>query len=135
MNVKLLRKIQKHILAEPLRFNMRWWKWQGIELERKVAEGVHPAVPPCGTVACIAGWAQELEAPKSRRNTASHATILLGLTFDQSMRLFTLPSHDPLPGEWPKKFARAYLSARTPRGRASAAVRRIDHFIATKGRE
>jgi hypothetical protein len=57
----------------------------------------------------------------------------------ESYRLFAPPSpvgsrHDPQI-TWPLKFALAYTKAKTLRGKARVAVRRIDHFIKTKGRE
>jgi hypothetical protein len=55
MNVKLLRRIQKHILAEPKRLDM------GNFIVRK-SDGLGSLVrfPKCGTVGCIAGWAVTL---------------------------------------------------------------------------
>ena len=52
MNVRLLRKVQKHILEEPKRYD------QDI-----VAKASSEA--PCGTACCIAGWAEVLGNSKS----------------------------------------------------------------------
>jgi len=137
MNVKLLRKIQKHILAEPRRLNMSHW-----------AAPSHDA--PCGTMACIAGWAVILTkrrgAEKFRRvaerlgiglfpdpkritlNPSTVAAKALRLDLDQKEKLFHTYG-------WPWNFREKYLNAENPRIRARAASDRIDHFIATHGKE
>jgi hypothetical protein len=46
MNVKLLRKVAKHILAEPKRWGFMW--------------RLHTTDSPCGTQACIGGWTELL---------------------------------------------------------------------------
>ena len=47
VNVKLLKKVRKLIAEEPKRLNMGLW---GSQLRRGRSR------PPCGTVACLAGW-------------------------------------------------------------------------------
>lgn len=149
MNTRLLRKIQKEILAEPLRFDMRLWLDQTSD------------VAPCGAAACIAGWAVLMDlqqkqgidwreaagkAQAKEQNTVKgfyffdRARKLLALTDPQGRRLFFLE-------RWPTKFIRAYHDrwdhcCKGPGRRQQAAVKmaaltvkRIDHFIATKGRE
>jgi hypothetical protein len=36
---------------------------------------------------------------------------------------------------WPLKFEKQYDDAKTPQGRLYVAIRRVEHFIKTKGRE
>jgi hypothetical protein len=58
LNVALARKVKRHILAEPKRLNMSFWMGDVIG---------NIGVPPCGTQACIAGWACLLSVPKNKR--------------------------------------------------------------------
>jgi hypothetical protein len=120
MNVKLLRRIQKRILKHPDSYD------QNVMISRD----------ECGTTACIAGWAVLLSPldPGFIGDYASKATLLLGLDDEQAIRLFDVIEDGYCCG-WPDKYVRAYLRAKTPRGRARAAMRRIDHFIKTKGAE
>lgn len=131
MNVKKLRKLQRWILAEPLRFDMRHW------VNRDLAKERHT---PCGTVGCLAGMAVHMEGRdpyEAQWRVQDEAEEILGLDRETSNRLFFTESMHPLrkAEKWPPKFDRAYAKAKTPRGRARVAVRRIDHFIATKGAE
>jgi hypothetical protein len=96
MNVPLLRKVKKHILAEPRRLEMNNW-----------AVNVDEEEAPCGTQACIAGWAvilgkgltnnKKREKYIDRANTHysmnfwhNTARKLLGLTQDQAYNLFQI---------------------------------------------
>lgn len=136
MNVELLRKIQKHILAEPERFAMSWWCGTGDPgkplLDDSFGESNIDALiaPECGTVACIAGWAVLLSDGKdgiySSRYIQERAWELLGEKAER--RLFHTC-------KWPGKFANRYEKAKTRKGKAQAAASRIDHFIKTKGAE
>ena len=56
INVPLLRKIKRHIQEEPRRLKMRFWG-------RKV-DPLGRGKPPCGTQACLAGWAVLLSIPR-----------------------------------------------------------------------
>ena len=103
--------------------------------------------PPCNTICCFAGWALALSTPKESLNVefgddyiggffkingkvsgAPEAEEALGITRDQGDRLF-------YEWEWPKKFQTRYFKAKTARGKAKVGSDRIDHFIATKGKE
>jgi len=126
MNVKLLRKIQKAILKEPRRFEMGEW---GMRLELGDVPDRH--MPPCKTLACIAGHADLLTHPRLFQravNDDDHNAIRvraqeqLGLTDRQAEILFT---------EWDD----AYDKLTTPLQRARWAVKRIDKFIRTNGAE
>lgn len=133
MNVKKLRKLQKWILAEPKRFDMATWVSTALEKERK---------PSCGTVGCLAGMACHMEGydihSMSFTQIPRQACEILGLDMDQEVRLFYLDSLQILRfggKNWPSKFDIAYFQAKTLKGRARVAVRRINHLIKTKGAE
>lgn len=123
MNTKLLRKIAKVIQEKPREFGMKYWhKRRGL-----YATGFLDSLPEgkeiaCGTTHCIAGWAQLL-SPSADRSAwvRDDAQRLLGLTGDQAERLF-------LAEEWPRGFGGQRCSA-------AKAAARIEHFIATGGRE
>lgn len=51
VNIELFQEIKRLILEEPLRFDMYEWGYVYPAEER------HVGLPPCGTTACIAGWA------------------------------------------------------------------------------
>lgn len=125
MNVKLLRKVIKHISGESRRLEMAVFG--------EKVDPSEPDSPPCGTTACIAGWSMILSGKyklteKGFPYDDSAATELLGIDGYQANRLFYV-------GEWPKKFRDRHDTAKTPRGRSSAAVARIESFIKTNGAE
>ena len=120
MNTKLLRKVQKAILAAPDQFEMNWFfRW-------------------CGGASCIAGWAIHINGKaKNLSETRNQVRVgyewkkacqLLKLTEPKALRLFLQP-------EWPNPFKRNYIAAKLPVTRAKVAAARITHFIKTKGRE
>ena len=119
MNIELLRRIQKHILEEPLRLNMHDWAVNGSALQF----GYHGLrAPPCGIVCCIGGWARELSGGLTPETA-------LELTTDEAIKLFYLR-------HWPKDLLS--LLHQTSVQTAEYAVitaRRIDRFIRTNGRE
>jgi hypothetical protein len=123
MNVRLLRRIQRQLLKEPDSYD------QEVYVDTHTTDaGV------CHTRACIAGWACLLSG---RTVNGVLPRILLGLTLEQADRLFS-PIEGPrgfrcLSTAWPERYARQYLEAKTPRGKARAGFRRIEHFIRTKG--
>lgn len=129
MNVKLLRKVKAHILAEPKRLYMSSY----IKSEAHNMDIGHD-YPKCGTAACIAGWACLLELkPKDpyefwqTHSVGPEAAALLGIDDQAAYRLFE-------PSEWPKQFARG-RSDDGAKETAKVAAARIEHFIKTKGRE
>ena len=114
MNVRLLRKIRKHILENPKRLDM------GVFLFREKTHPHYYKYPECGTVGCLAGWACVLskEADVPIAQLEDRAKKLLGLTPRQAGKLFyTIPS----------------FKAQS-QSLANAVARQIDTFIATKGR-
>lgn len=123
LNVELLRKIQAHITEEPKRFDLGAW--------------IDPSTEaPCGTVACVAGWAIKLsgidldsgERPDWDRDEllghySAPAAKVLGLANrEQSESLFL---------SWPPKYADAYWFTQDRAERARIACERIEHFIET----
>jgi hypothetical protein len=144
MNVKLLRKVAKHILEEPRRFRMEFFQHKAAPGEALSTQGVYDpthTVPSCGTVACIAGWAVPLAG--MRVGTDMYGDLLpvacgrdwfaagsraLALNEEQADRLFL---HD----EWPSKFYQGYEGAKSAKKRAQVAAERIEHFIKTGGAE
>lgn len=135
MNVKLLRRVAKHVLDMPTRLLMNQWvQRKGDDsFETEVSYGFDGEetrpFPPCGTVACIAGWSCELKAarPRAVTNQQKYARKLLGLTSQEAARLF-------LPDQWPDKFE-AGLRDDGEQHTAEVAAARIEHFIKTKGKE
>jgi hypothetical protein len=144
INVKLLREVKKMILEEPRRLDMDTWASNAREYGTPKDER-----PPCGTVACIAGWTAILDyvgsrgkMPKGKAlinlsdNAEATAQELLGLTSEQAARLFDSPAERWFSKNlWPQKFVDAYLAAKTPQQRARVTASRIEHFIRTKGAE
>lgn len=126
MNTRLLRRVAKHISAEPKRLRMAM-----------IASSVDPSgkdSPPCGTVGCIAGWACLLSGASADEATWGKGQDLLGLDFDESFRLFDFPAGGTDDG-WPKEFNEQYIKAKTRSAKVNVAVARIEHFIKTKGKE
>lgn len=124
LNVRLLRRIKRHILEEPRRLNMYGFGY-------KIHGTPSPDEPPCGTVGCIAGWAIWLSGLQvSEVNVIRKASTLLGLknrydglSGDQK-RLFYVE-------DWPTLFEHRYVAAQRARTRAYITAERIEHFIKT----
>lgn len=127
MNVKLLRKVAKHIAEEPNRFQMGDWIIKKGDEGERFREYSHNGkstshnFAPCGTAACIGGWTQII----SKRKNSKAALAING---EQAIRLFNV-------SVWPEQFETPYLLAKTPAKRVRIAVARIEHFIKTKGQE
>ena len=126
MNVQLLRRIQKRILKEPKQFCMGQWFNDDLG-------GI--AIPNCGTAACIAGWAMTLHGGYKKPSLADNEYLRTGqvpgmynleLNRKQSERLFYFD-------QWPVRFKQKKVEG--TKAFAVQAVRRIDHFIKTKGAE
>lgn len=124
MNVELLRKIEAHILEEPKRFIMSQYIVEKSS-DRPDVNGRDFA--PCGTAACIAGWACLLNNVHPSDIGSASAGRLLELNWDQRDRLFE-------PSFWPKEFIDG-TAGDGQAGTAEVAVARIEHFIKTEGRE
>lgn len=91
--VKMLRRVQRLILAEPKRIAMRLWytheKYHPLDLVR--------GYPKCGTVGCIGGWVDVLAlgGPKKAAVARVRVSIInstarstLGITLEQASELF-----------------------------------------------
>lgn len=111
MNVELLQKVKEKILAEPSAVDMDLWSSPS-------------SSTPCGTVACIGGWALLL-APKSPGLIP--VRTLLDIDKSEASKLFF---------NWPLEllFALNRYSHGTPEYAAIVAAR-IDRFIETDGAE
>lgn len=134
MNVGLLLQVKDHILEEPRRLNM---DILFLNLREEDIWFYDLPAPPCNTVGCIAGFAAALSGTRDLTSYQG-GMAALGLTREEAERLFTEPRHWNnmcFRYHWPEDYARAYLAATNPTGRAQATAARIDHFIATEGRE
>ena len=113
MNVKLLRKVKKHIEEIPSR-----WSWEWAQYSRKA---------PCGTAACIGGWCSllGLKPPEGTKDVVAWAE---GVPTDKVADLLRIDGQSAhrLFFSWPPGFN--IHSAKD-------AARRIEHFIKTKGKE
>lgn len=131
MNVKLLRKIKKHILEEPRRFLMRTFMVRKSEVVGKTFNGdSYQRIPfaKCGTAACIGGWAvllsDGMDAPIDC--VRERANQLLGLSpNDMHNEVYEV-------NYWPEEFSSAYREAKTQRARATVAAKFID-YLTKKG--
>lgn len=133
LNIRLLRKIQKHILEEPRRFFMTGIVHTGApgktfsEVSRMLFDDLPLRVPPCGTTACIHGWTA-LFHDKTVKQTGH-------LSFQWSAKKIGLPPRKTeslfVAESWPKPFADQYTQARIPMRRAKIAAARIEHLIKT----
>lgn len=132
MNVKLLQKVKKHILAEPSRLRMAGYSWivkPGTFLEPTgYCNDLGQIVPKCGAVGCIAGWATGLGGGDMEHANCETGARHLGLDVEFGDRLFFV-------SRWPNSFSLRYLKAETLEEKAKITAGRIDHFIATKGAE
>ena len=144
MNVVKLKKLKKWILAEPRRYNQKWWMFSSrssVVMEQE---------PPCGTAACLAGNACLMEGYKPyKENEATRGFIyfvtkphekkqfdiadlgqkILGLTEFQSSNLFVSNC-----GGWSDRSKNAYFRSMTLLGRARAAAMAIDDLIASNSK-
>lgn len=158
INVELLQRVKAHILEEPRRIGMGHWLQRagyGVVLKDDYESPLPSALhPPCGTVACIGGWAHcfqrisEMERRQSGgcSNPAALQCILafgqpsirgerlpysnlLGLDEDQALRLFHVC-------HWPDEFRKRMemLTSGTPEY-AQVVADRIDAFIKANGEE
>jgi hypothetical protein len=86
----VLSEVRKLILQEPLRYD------QTNILSFKEIDNEYDTYPSCGTVGCIAGWITVLTCPKPKRETFpwDYAVDRLGLTWEQSIALFTAVAAD-----------------------------------------
>ena len=139
--IRILRKVQAHILEEPKRYNqndiLTYFTEADLE-ERKGWAGDNKDIPKCRTIGCIGGWVNVLsKCPIMECDDLNRAAVTLQLDDEQRHRLFASVDDDPEEQDngWPEDLSKAYYAAKTPAGRARVGVRRIERFIKTGGAE
>lgn len=140
--IRILRKVQAHILEEPKRYDQNDVLTHFTEKELASRKGLgqdNKNIPKCGTIGCIGGWVNVLtKKPIDDCDSLDMAAETLGLDYEQRSRLFAAPEQDPEevdPDGWPEDLQRAYYAAKTAAGRARVGARRIERFIKTDGAE
>jgi hypothetical protein len=126
INVELLEQVKQHILMEPRRLDMGLWSHN--------CDPDNPDNSPCGTTACIGGWAIILAGEKEGGWPGGQAARLLGLSKEQASLLFHV-------SYWPDEYRLRYRDIQEsevpiPNSRALKAqivAERIDFFIKTNG--
>lgn len=132
LNVRLIRKVIKHILAEPRRYFQEDTIATGRPGKMIYGEEANGTFAKCGTAGCIAGWAYMLSRKDPDRNSSevlAEGRDALGLTSDQADVLFTGDAR----GAWPSPFNQKYGEAKTQRGKARVAARLLEKVIKTNG--
>lgn len=134
LNIELFRAVRDKIIAAPEAYD------QG-------HEAYNDNRSPCGTVACIGGWADILSAPNESarryrmngRVNLDRAADALGLSGEDFWNEYAgdvrteravLFTGDP-DEHWPEPFATQFLEADTPSQIAQVAVAYLDQIIAT----
>lgn len=145
MNIELLQRVRQHILDEPRRLNMGTWV-STVGKTVPAFAGVYGRdeadLPPCGTVACVAGWAVLLSRFNGKPEeyaafirerpslfpdglTSSIGQEELGLSPSQMETLFYV-------GRWPERFRVAHEQAEENgdyQAMAQITADRIDYLI------
>jgi hypothetical protein len=149
MKIKNLKRLVARLEAQidspsAARFNMHYFGNQYFH----GAKNMPTEYPPvCKTQACLAGetvleMGTGVLMPDGgiKLNNPSmyfpeQAGNDLGLDLNQRRRLFYFATWGVGNIGWPVKFETAYTAAKTPQGRLYVAIRRVEHFIKTHGRE
>jgi hypothetical protein len=130
LNIELFKKVRRKIKTVPASY-------------RQSTDAETDQRSPCGTAACIGGWADILSAPnKAERdkrmggevdlNRAARELGLKGRDFYGELRTERAVLFDGRPEKrWPKPFSDQWRRARTKAGRAAVAVAYLDHIIET----
>lgn len=137
MNVELLRQVQAKIREHPEHFDMETVFADAYGDEEEPFRSEQELLSGCGTTACIAGWAFLLSPPAPGfwedmlmdewgEAVLGYAAHALGLDWETARTIF-------YPWNWPEQFKAQYESSETPV--SELACERIEHFIATEGRE
>lgn len=131
--VRKLRQVQTFLMQEPKRFNMV----EGIAPADVVKEQLE--LPPCGTACCYAGaiYVIDTELPLNKSQIGfgviwNHVLRNYHLDADTANRLFYVKSGIE---HWLFFYIKMYNEAKIALERACVGVARIEHFIATDGRE
>ena len=137
LNVKLIKKVIKHILEEPKRYLQDDIILRG-EPGCRITHTIgykEQKFAKCGTAACIGGWAYLLSlkhperAKIGRSDELDKARKKLGLDYSQADVLFSgTPEYS-----WPTPFDARWMNAHTPRKRARVAAQLLAKVIETKG--
>lgn len=126
LNFKLFRAVIKKLEAAPMAYD-----------QESVVEKDKEA--PCGTAACIGGWAYLLSGKKVTKkvtmlNVLNEASELLGLNADaldwedgDACRVFAVDPDET----WPEPFASDWQSAEGREEQAAVAVRYLRNILAT----
>jgi hypothetical protein len=129
MNVKLLRKVAKHVLAEPKRLRMEMLRTPMDDLPENLR-------PPCGTACCFAGWGIVLSKLSDGFDLSwpTYKGSPVGLGEQKVDELFDTPNNKLFfTGDWPDKFRLKYHAAKRPSTKAKIAVAALEDYIKTKG--
>ena len=150
--VKIVKKVQHHILEEPKRFDMGEWirsarsiSRQWFESDKEWKAEINSSYPACGTTACIAGWVAILSnplkrdkngyllIPKLHTSISNFAAKKLGL----STKPTSLTTQSMFHAEnWPEPFNTKFFDennkVRPNRAKlAKIAVDRLEYFLET----
>lgn len=132
MNVKLLKRVRDRIAARPRQFVMHRL------FNDRTGSGHEPS--HCGTACCILGWGIVLQDVEKRK-PKEFLTLFeeYGLSQFNTANVFGIPlirgAKLIWSDEWPEPFRTQFKEAKTDAQYARIAVRRINHFIKTKGKE
>lgn len=145
--VKLVKKVQKHILEEPKRLNMHDW----VNRLEDVLEGdptwdqrQMAKFPVCGTTGCIAGWTVLLSRPVVK-DEKGHLVVDRTILYEsEAAALLQIKDGysaenactDTLfyAGNWPEPYRSQYYGDGLRIGSPEAAkitVDRLEHFLTT----
>lgn len=127
LNFRLLRRIITKLESTPEAYNQGKW-------------GERNSEAPCGTAACIAGWAAFLDGklthqqlrrnPKSAQRKGAKS-LGLKISLYQTDEVYTLFTGDPS-DTWPEPFSTRWINASGNRKReAKVAVAYLKHILAT----
>ena len=131
LNVKLLRQVKKHILAEPKRLRMDTWIKRGMAGETAhfssggYGEPTECTIPDCGTVGCIAGWVTLLGKPDEHLDFSVESAARALLDYNPYFQPFSLFFAD----HWPMAQQQKYYDAKTAEDRAKIVGQVIDIYI------
>ena len=146
MNKQQIKFIEKKLIPFVQReagngFAMSTWKQAFTERDVEENErlgfvekfdGVEHRPPVCGTVACLGGSIQYLTGKHAIRSLGK----TIGLSREAAHGLFYMWQDDEVNIHgygWPRRFKTAFDKAKTPRGKASVAVRLLREVVRTKG--